>query len=150
MSVPAGPQDSSACDRASRRRVTDLVAACRRHGVAMGLLTCGNRRAMEAVARRAQLPMLEQDDALAVIRVRQRAGARVGRRGCLACPRCRRLGCLRCRGCLSWTARDRLQAGLHRPTNPRTTASVVAGFTSCSPQPGWPRRARRQGLGLFG
>jgi hypothetical protein len=58
MSVPAGPQDSSACDRASRRRVTDLVAACRRHGVAMGLLTCGNRRAMEAVARRAQLPML--------------------------------------------------------------------------------------------
>src|ERR687887_439607 len=27
-----------------------------------------------------------------------------------------------------------------RHNNPRTTASVVAGFTSCSPQPGWPRR----------
>src|SRR5919199_646546 len=37
-----------------------------------------------------------------------------------------------------------------RPNNPRTTASVVAGFTLCSPQPGWPRRGRCQGTGLLG
>src|SRR2546421_577364 len=35
-----------------------------------------------------------------------------------------------------------------RHNNPRTTASVVAGFTSCSPQAGWPRRGRHPGTGL--
>src|SRR5205085_10959921 len=37
-----------------------------------------------------------------------------------------------------------------RPNNPRTIATVVARFTSCAPQPGWPRRGRRQRTGLFG
>src|SRR5919198_5656344 len=34
--------------------------------------------------------------------------------------------------------------------NRRTTLTVVAGFTCCSPQPGWPGRGRRQGNGAVG
>src|SRR5918911_359460 len=33
-------------------------------------------------------------------------------------------------------------------TNRRTTLTVVAGVTCCSPQPGWPGRGRRQGDGV--
>ena len=36
------------------------------------------------------------------------------------------------------------RAPRRRPNNPRTTATVVAAFTSCSPQPAWSGRGGRQ------
>jgi len=55
--------------------VADLVAACRRHEVELGLIGCGE--AARAVAQRADVPLLDEDDAVAAVRARQENGAHV-------------------------------------------------------------------------
>ena len=57
--------------------VADLVQACRRYGVELGLLTGGAPAAAGAVAERADVSLLGSDDAVDVIRARQAAGAHV-------------------------------------------------------------------------
>ena len=55
----------------------DLVEACQRHGVALGVRSVGDPLAARAVADRAGVPLLAADDAVALIRARQGAGALV-------------------------------------------------------------------------
>jgi len=55
--------------------VADLVAACRRHEVELGLI--GRGESARAVAHRADVPLLDEDDAVAAVRARQENGARV-------------------------------------------------------------------------
>jgi calcium-translocating P-type ATPase len=55
----------------------DLVQACRRHGVEIGLLPGGDPGAARAVAERAGVSLLAGEEALDVIRARQAAGAHV-------------------------------------------------------------------------
>ena len=57
--------------------VADLVDACRRHGVALGVRPAGDPFAARAVAERAGVPLLAAGDAVALIRARQGAGALV-------------------------------------------------------------------------
>ncbi len=54
--------------------VADMVQACQRHGVEVGLLPGGDPIAALAVADRAKLSLLDQDDGLEVIRARQQEG----------------------------------------------------------------------------
>ncbi len=55
--------------------VTDLVAACRRHEVELGLI--GRGEAARAIAQRADVPLLDEETAVAAVRARQENGARV-------------------------------------------------------------------------
>ena len=55
--------------------VADLVATCRRHGVALELV--GRGEAARAVARRAGVPLLDEEDAVAAVHARQEGGGRV-------------------------------------------------------------------------
>jgi cation-transporting ATPase I len=59
--------------------VADLIQACRRHSVEMGLLLgtslMGDAMAAQEVARRAQVPLLSETDPLEAIRARQNQGA---------------------------------------------------------------------------
>ncbi len=56
---------------------TQMVEACRRHGVEIGLLAAGDPAAAQAVARRAQVPLIPSDDAVETIRGKQEDGALV-------------------------------------------------------------------------
>jgi len=55
--------------------VADLVAVCRRHEVEIGLI--GRGEAARAVAHRADVPLLDEDTAVAAVRARQENGAYV-------------------------------------------------------------------------
>ncbi|MCI0458820.1 MAG: HAD-IC family P-type ATPase [Gemmataceae bacterium] len=55
--------------------VQDLVQACRRHGVRLGLLASGDRAVAEGVASRAGVPLVAARDAVTAIRRRQQEGA---------------------------------------------------------------------------
>jgi len=55
--------------------MADLVAACRRHEVEIGLI--GRGEAARAVAHRADVPLLDEETAVAAVRARQENGARV-------------------------------------------------------------------------
>ncbi|MBA3387695.1 MAG: HAD family hydrolase, partial [Chthoniobacterales bacterium] len=57
--------------------VKELVRICTRHGVEIGLLSRGDPIAAGALARRAEIPIVKGDDAVEVIRARQRQGAPV-------------------------------------------------------------------------
>jgi cation-transporting ATPase I len=57
--------------------VPDLVQVCQRYGVELGLLASGDQIAVRALAHRANIAILESDDALDAIRARQQAGGRV-------------------------------------------------------------------------
>ncbi len=52
----------------------DLVDACQRHGVALGVRPAGDPLAARAVAERAGVPLLADSDAVALIRARQAGG----------------------------------------------------------------------------
>jgi len=73
--------------------VAEVVAACQRHGVAIGVLARGDPSAAQAVARRAGVPLLADGDAVELIRARQYIGERVAfltdsaqaAAGCAAC-----------------------------------------------------------------
>jgi cation-transporting ATPase I len=54
--------------------VEELVQTCRQLGVELELLSAGNRRAAEAVARRAGVPLVGDGDAVALVHSRQQAG----------------------------------------------------------------------------
>jgi len=55
----------------------DLVAACRRHGVELGLVGQGDPVAVRALAHRIDVALLPENDLVTVVRARQRTGARV-------------------------------------------------------------------------
>ena len=55
--------------------VADLVVACRRHEVELGLI--GRGESARAVAHRADVPLLDEDNAVAAVRARQENGDRV-------------------------------------------------------------------------
>ncbi len=55
--------------------VADLVQACQRYGVELGLITSGDQIAMQALAHRANIALLESDDAVGAIRAKQQEGA---------------------------------------------------------------------------
>jgi cation-transporting ATPase I len=57
--------------------VPALVQMCERHGVALAVLANGDQIAVQDCARRAQIPVIENDDAISIIRSRQQGGARV-------------------------------------------------------------------------
>ncbi|MDP9457924.1 MAG: haloacid dehalogenase, partial [Actinomycetota bacterium] len=57
--------------------VAEVVGACRRHGVEIGLLAAGDPAAAQAVARRAEVPLIASDDAVETVRGRQEDGALV-------------------------------------------------------------------------
>ncbi|MDQ4138578.1 MAG: HAD-IC family P-type ATPase, partial [Actinomycetota bacterium] len=57
--------------------VAEMVGACRTHGVEIGLLAAGDPAAAQAVARRAEVPLIEAADAVESIRRRQEDGALV-------------------------------------------------------------------------
>jgi len=57
--------------------VRDLVDECRRHGVEIALLSAGDPVAAQVIARRANLPLLPENDAVEAIRVRQEADGMV-------------------------------------------------------------------------
>lgn len=54
--------------------VQKLVASCQRNNVALAVLACGDQIAVQALARRAQIPLTEDDDALGIIRTMQQDG----------------------------------------------------------------------------
>ena len=54
--------------------VAELVATCRRHGTEIALLDGRNHLVAEGIARRADVSLLDSDDATAVIRVHQATG----------------------------------------------------------------------------
>jgi len=55
----------------------EMVRACRLHGVEIGLLAAGSPAASGAIARRAEVPLVADDDAVGAIRERQEGGALV-------------------------------------------------------------------------
>ncbi|MDP8901171.1 MAG: HAD-IC family P-type ATPase [Actinomycetota bacterium] len=57
--------------------VAEMVGACRRHGVEIGLLAAGEPAAAQVVARRAETPLISSDDVVETIRGRQEGGALV-------------------------------------------------------------------------
>ncbi len=57
--------------------IAEMVGVCRRHGVEIGLLAAGDPAAAQAVARRAETPLIASDDAVETIRGRQEDGALV-------------------------------------------------------------------------
>ncbi|MBA2271155.1 MAG: cation-transporting P-type ATPase, partial [Chthoniobacterales bacterium] len=57
--------------------VKHLVETCRRRRVQIGLLSRGVREATGALGQRAEIPVLDDDDVVGLIRARQEAGAHV-------------------------------------------------------------------------
>jgi cation transport ATPase len=57
--------------------VSDLVEACQRSGVALGVIASGDQLAVQAVAQRAHVSLLQSNDAVEAIRAKQQAGALV-------------------------------------------------------------------------
>ncbi|MDQ3548402.1 MAG: HAD-IC family P-type ATPase [Chloroflexota bacterium] len=57
--------------------VAELVHACQRHGVEVGVLASGDSIASAAISGRARVPLLIRDNVVQQIRVRQEQGARV-------------------------------------------------------------------------
>ena len=57
--------------------VSDLVEACRRYGVELGVISRGDQIAVRAFAQRANVSLLESDDAVEAIRAKQKEGALV-------------------------------------------------------------------------
>lgn len=57
--------------------IADLVDACRRHGVEIGLLSAGHPVAAEAMSRRTQISLLPDVDTLQAVRSRQEDGSLV-------------------------------------------------------------------------
>lgn len=55
--------------------LSTLVATCQRHGIEAAFLASGDQLALHEIAHRAQIPFIEQDDALAVIASQQQEGA---------------------------------------------------------------------------
>ena len=55
----------------------ELVQACQRHGVRLGVLSGGDQIAVQALAKRAQVASLDGDDAVGAIRAMQEEGAHV-------------------------------------------------------------------------
>src|SRR5205807_9503207 len=58
--------------------IQNLVQTCQLHGVELGVLTSGDQIAAQALVHRANLALLDSDDAVSAIRAKQREGARVG------------------------------------------------------------------------
>src|SRR5712692_2817054 len=54
--------------------VSDLVEACRRYGVELGVISRGDQIAVRAFAQRANVSLLESDDAVEAIRAKQKEG----------------------------------------------------------------------------
>ena len=77
LGVEGGPLGVLALRPRLAPGVADVVGACRRHGVEIGLLAAGDPAAAKAVARRAQTPLISSDDAVETIRGRQEGGALV-------------------------------------------------------------------------
>src|SRR5713101_3710122 len=57
--------------------VSDLVEACRRYGVELGVISHGDQIAVRAFTQRANVSLLESDDAVEAIRAKQKEGALV-------------------------------------------------------------------------
>ena len=57
--------------------IAEMIGACRRHGVEIGLLAAGDPATTQAVARRAETPLISSDDVVETIRGRQEEGALV-------------------------------------------------------------------------
>jgi cation-transporting P-type ATPase I len=57
--------------------VSDLVEACQRYGVELRVISSGDQIAVQAVARRAHVSLLESNDAVEAIRAKQKEGALV-------------------------------------------------------------------------
>lgn len=56
------------------RGLTELLGACRRHGVELGVLSGGDPKAAQAVARRAEVSLVTESTAARAIQARQEAG----------------------------------------------------------------------------
>ncbi len=54
--------------------VTELVQYCQQQGIELGVLTYGDQIAVQALARRARVGVIESEDAVEAIRTRQRDG----------------------------------------------------------------------------
>ncbi|HZU69141.1 MAG TPA: HAD-IC family P-type ATPase [Ktedonobacteraceae bacterium] len=57
--------------------IQNLVQICRVYGVELGVLASGDQLAAQALAHRANITLLESDDAVSAIRARQQQGVRV-------------------------------------------------------------------------
>ena len=57
--------------------VSELVRTCQRYGVELGVLASGDQLAVQALAHRVHIPLLESDNAVDAIRAKQLEGARV-------------------------------------------------------------------------
>lgn len=57
--------------------VSDLVEACQRYGVELRVISSGDQIAVQALARRAHVSLLESNDAVEAIRAKQKEGALV-------------------------------------------------------------------------
>ena len=57
--------------------IQELVQTCQRHGVELGVLSSGDQIALQAFARRAQVALVESDDAVEAICAKQKEGALV-------------------------------------------------------------------------
>ncbi len=57
--------------------IAELVQACQRYGVGLGVLTGGDQIAIQALAHRANVALLDGDNAVGVIRAKQGKGALV-------------------------------------------------------------------------
>ena len=57
--------------------VSELVETCKRYGVELGVITNGDQLAVQALTRRANIPHIDNDNAVEVIRAKQQAGALV-------------------------------------------------------------------------
>ncbi len=57
--------------------VSDLVEACQRYGVELGVISSGDQIAVQAVAQRAHVLLLESNDPVEAIRAKQKEGALV-------------------------------------------------------------------------
>src|SRR5713226_1633625 len=61
--------------RSQKQGVSDLIELCQRYGVELGVLAGGNQIVTQALVHRAGLPLLADDDAVSVIRAKQKEGA---------------------------------------------------------------------------
>jgi cation-transporting P-type ATPase I len=59
------------------RGIAELVQTCQRYGVELGVLAGGDQIAVQALAQRAGVALLDSDDAVGAIRARQGKGAHV-------------------------------------------------------------------------
>ncbi len=57
--------------------VSELVHTCQRYGVELGVLASGDRIAVQALAHRANIPLVESNNAVDAIRAKQQEGGRV-------------------------------------------------------------------------